>query len=135
VADWWSIEVMDGQSSAALWWETRRDVLIEAAIAHGAKDWELHRHRWGVLLELCFAEEADWEAFYGLPAVQAALDAVPDPLAGLLVHRGRGGSSGIRSPRRPTPLAGAGAAALPEPSGPEYADLRATETTLAGPRR
>lgn len=134
MTDWWSIEVMDGSSSATLWWEAHRDSLIQGAVAFGVKDWEFHPHRWGVLLELCFADEVQWEAFYQLPAVQAALDAVPDPVAGLLVHRGRGGSSGGRSPRRPRPLAGAGAAALPEPAEPAYADLRTAETTLAGPQ-
>jgi hypothetical protein len=60
-------------------------------------------------------DEWHWEFFYSLPAVQAALDAVPDPLSGLAVHRGRGGASGTRLPRRPRPLAGAGAVELPEP--------------------
>jgi len=60
---------------------------------------------------------ARWKDAHGaaLPAVQAALDATPDPVKGLLVHRGRGGSSGARLPRRPRPLAGAGAVELPEP--------------------
>jgi hypothetical protein len=40
---------------------------------------------------------------------------VPDPVKGLLVHRGRGGAAGTRLPRRPRPLAGAGAVELPEP--------------------
>jgi hypothetical protein len=68
-----------------------------------------------VVLEVAFAEEGRWERFYGLPAVQAALDATPDPVKGLVVHRGRGGSAGTRLPRRPRPLAGAGAVELPEP--------------------
>jgi hypothetical protein len=68
-----------------------------------------------VVLEVAFAEEWRWERCYGLPAVQAALDATRDPVKGLLVHRGRGGSSGTRLPRRPRPLAGAGAVELPEP--------------------
>lgn len=49
------------------------------------------------------------------PVVEAALDAVPDRVNGLLIHRGRGGSSGTRRPRRPIPMAGSGAVALPEP--------------------
>jgi hypothetical protein len=75
-----------------------------------------------VVLEVAFPDEARWEAFRDLPATRAALDAVPDPVNGLLVHRGRGGSSGARSPRRPRPLAGAGAVALPEPEPPRDAD-------------
>ena len=45
----------------------------------------------------------------------AALDAVPDPVTGVLVYRGRGGSSGKRNPRKPRPLIGSGSAALPMP--------------------
>ena len=41
------------------------------------------------------------EVFRGLPSVRAALDAVPDPLAGLLVHRGRGGAAGRFAPDPP----------------------------------
>jgi hypothetical protein len=54
--------------------------------------------------------------FRALPAVRAALDAVPDPVNGLLIYRGRGGSAGRPVPRKPRPLAGAGAVALPEPT-------------------
>ena len=66
------------------------------------------------MLEVSFAEEADWLRFRGLSAVRAALDGVPDPVNGLLVYRGRGGSSGSRSPRRPRPAPTAGAMALEE---------------------
>jgi hypothetical protein len=48
--------------------------------------------------------------------VRAALDAVPDPAFGLITYRGRGGSSGARDPRKPKPIVGAGAAALPLPA-------------------
>jgi hypothetical protein len=68
-----------------------------------------------VVLEVAFEDEWRWERFYGLPAVRAALDATPDPVGGLAVHRGRGGAAGTRLPRRPRPLAGAGAVELPEP--------------------
>jgi hypothetical protein len=68
-----------------------------------------------VVLELEVPDEAAWEAFRGLPAVAAALDAVPDPVSGLIVYRGRGGSSSRPEPRKPRPLAGSGAAALPLP--------------------
>jgi hypothetical protein len=56
-----------------------------------------------VVLEVAFTDERRWESFYALPAVQAALDATPDPLKGLVVHRGRGGTTGTRLPRRPAP--------------------------------
>jgi hypothetical protein len=113
--EWWSIEVFNGRSPAARWKDAHGEALVEAALTNGVVDWAWHEYRWGVVLEVAFAAEWRWERFYGLPAVQAALDATPDPVKGLLVHRGRGGSSGARLPRRPRPLAGAGAVELPEP--------------------
>ncbi len=112
---WFSIEVLDGAESASVWSEAHRDALIESALLNRATDWNWHRHTWGVVLELAFADEAAWERFRDLPAVQAALDMVPDPVSGLIMYRGRGGSAGTVSPRRPKPLAGAGSAALPLP--------------------
>jgi len=67
------------------------------------------------VFEVEFGTDAEWESFRTLPMVQAALDAVPDPVNGLLIYRGRGGGAGSVSPRRPRPTAGAGAMALPEP--------------------
>ena len=115
MAGWWSIEVFHGESSARLWQDNYSNALIESAVTHGATNWEWHEHRWGVVFEVEFAEDSDWEVFRALPAVQAALDAVPDPVNGLLVYRGRGGGAGATSPRTPRPAAGAGAMALPEP--------------------
>jgi hypothetical protein len=115
VACWYSIEVFDGASSASLWAEAYGDTLIESALVTGASDWSSHRHTWGVVLELAFEDEAAWEAFRQLPTVTAALDAVPDPVTGLIVYPGRGGSSAAYEPRRPRPLVGSGSAALPLP--------------------
>lgn len=115
MALWYSIEVLDGASSASLWSEAYGDSLIENALASGAADWGWHRHTWGVVLELSFEDEAAWERFRGLPTVEAALDAVPDPLTGLIVYQGRGGDSSSPVPRRPRPLRGSGSAALPLP--------------------
>ena len=112
---WFSIEVFDGASPASLWSESWGDVITEAAFTSGATDWSWHRHTWGVVLELDFADEATFEWFRGLTIVQAALDAVPDPVSGIIVYKGRGGSAGRVQPRKPRPLAGAGAAALPLP--------------------
>ena len=112
---WYSIEVFDGSTSASVWAEAYRDALIETAITSGATDWSWHRHTWGVVFEVSFGDEAAWEGFTNLPVVKAALDAVPDPLTGLIVYRGRGGSSGSPYPRRPRPLIGSGSAALPLP--------------------
>lgn len=115
MSEWYSIEVFDGASSAALWSDMHGDPLLESALSTGAKDWSWHRHSWGVVLELEFADIKSWEAWRALPHVQAALDAVPDPISGLIVYRGRGGSSGTSRPRRPRPFQGSGSAALPLP--------------------
>jgi hypothetical protein len=112
---WFSIEVLDGASSAALWQEAHGDALVEAAFLTGATDWNWHRHTWGVVLELELADEDAWERFRAGLAVRTALDAVPDPVSGLIVYKGRGGSAGRAQPRKPRPLIGSGAAALPLP--------------------
>jgi len=113
---WWmSIEVLNGELPAARWKDAHGPFLTEAALTHGAVGWSWLHRDWGVILEIEFATEADWDRFRALPAVQAALDAVPDPANGLLVYPGRGGSSGRVVPRRPRPRAGGGAAALPIP--------------------
>jgi len=112
---WFSIEVFDGASSAALWADAYGDAIVESAFGAGATDWHWHRNTWGTVLELEFGDEAAWEDFQLLPGVVAALDNVPDPVSGLLLYKGRGGSAGRVQPRRPRPLAGSGAAALPLP--------------------
>ena len=112
---WFCIEVLDGASSASLWSEAHGDTLIESALLRGASDWNWHRHTWGIVLELAFDDETAWDRFRALPAVQATLDAVPDPVTGLIVYRGRGGSAGTAEPRKPRPMVGAGSAALPLP--------------------
>ncbi len=110
-----SIEVLDGDFSASVWEQAHGDGLVQAAILHGAVDWEWHRLRWGVVLELSFVDEESWERFRTDPAVVSALESVPDRVSGLMIYRGFGGSSGRAQPRRPRPLTGAGAAALPLP--------------------
>ncbi len=132
MAEWWSIEVFHGEFSAARWQDAHGSFLIEAAISHGAIDWQWHEHRWGVVFEVVFEDERQWDAFRGLAAVRAALDAVPDPVNGLLIYRGRGGGAGALSPRRPRPAAGADALALPEPVLDQYLDLTSSEVVLAG---
>jgi hypothetical protein len=112
---WYSIEVFDGGASASLWAEAHADAMTEAALTSGASDWTWERHSWGVAFEVLFEDDATWEAYCANPVVQRSLDAVPDPLTGLLVYKGRGGSSGAAKPRKPRPLAGSGAAALPLP--------------------
>jgi hypothetical protein len=129
---WYSVEVFDGASSALGWAEAWSDTLIGSALGTGATDWAWHHHSWGVVFEVAFDDEAAWDLFRSQSSVLAALDAVPDPLTGLIVYRGRGGSSGAIEPRTPRPLAGSGSAALPIPwdLGLEWpADLNA----LTGP--
>lgn len=130
MAEWWSVEVFHGEFPARQWRDTHSATLIESAISHGAIDWAWHEHRWGVVFEVEFGDDERWEAFRALPAVRAALDAVPDPVNGLLVYRGRGGGAGALSPRRPRPAAGAGAMELPEPGAEPVLDL--TSSTPAG---
>jgi hypothetical protein len=89
-------------------------------LTNGVSNWEWHLHQWGVVLELRFSDDERREQFRSLPTMQAALDAVPDPVAGLLVYLGRGGGAGTAVPRRPrpTPLAGAVALGGPVPVPP-----------------
>ena len=111
---WWSIEVLDAPGeSARAWRDAHGNALTEAAITNGAYDWQWQQHSWGTLFEIAFASDERWEVFRTLPAVRAALDATPDPVNGLLIYPGRGGSSGRVQPRRPRPIAGAGAATIP----------------------
>jgi hypothetical protein len=129
VTDWWAIEVLHGERfSANRWWDAHRDALIESAITHGALDWSWQERSWGGAFEVEFVDEFAAEAFFALPGVRAALDAVPDPTQLLSVHRGRGGAAGVRHPRRPLPQAGGGVAELPPPEPdplPELMRLRA----------
>jgi hypothetical protein len=116
--DWWSIEVRNGEFPATQWRRSHGDALVEAAMGAGASNWAWHELSWGVVLELEFADERWWAAFRDLPALRAALDAVPDPVSGVLVYPGRGGMSGSPQPRHPRPLPVAGAAELPIPPDP-----------------
>lgn len=130
-----SIEVLDGDFPAWLWAEAHGDGLVEAALQCQVIEWRWRHFEWGTVLELDFADEAGWERFRDSTAVQAALDAVPDRISGLLIYRGRGGTSAPREPRRPRPISGAGAAALEfpgqwvfEPAGdPLYVRATASE--------
>ena len=111
--EWLTIEVLDGDVPASEWARAYENLLVEAAITSGAGYWDSHTTRWGVVLELVFEDDDRLERYRGLPVVRAALDAVPDPAAGLIVYRGRGGGSGALVPRHPRPLPVAGAAPLP----------------------
>lgn len=115
---WWSIEVRNGDISAQVWREGYGEALTEAAITHGARNWQWLVQPWGMIFEIAFAEPEDWLRYRDLPGVRAALDAVPDRINGLYICPGRGGSAGAgkrRWPRRPR---GAGAAPIPEEPRP-----------------
>jgi hypothetical protein len=115
---WWSIEVRNSMLPAAAWRAGYGEILVEAALTHGVRNWHWGMWSSGVVLELGFADYDDWARFRSLPLVTAALDAVPDPINGLYVYPGRGGSAAASLPRRgPRPL-GAGAAPLPEEPAP-----------------
>jgi hypothetical protein len=139
MAEWWSIEVLHGygNASAFLWQSAYQSEFIEAALTNGALDATWHVDIWGVAFEVCFDDADKWEAFRNLPIIRGALDAVPDPVNGLLIYRGRGGSSAAGKPRRPRPAPSAAAVALPEPEEERYVDLtgiRPPELAGAGSR-
>jgi hypothetical protein len=123
MTEWWSIEVLHGASSAFRWQDQHDSDLIEAALTNGAADGSWHADSWGVVFEVLFETEEQWEAFRNLPAVRAALDAVPDPVNGLLVYRGRGGGAGAHKPRTPKPGPSASAVSRPEPEAGLDLDL------------
>jgi hypothetical protein len=128
VSYWLTIEVQDGEMSADRWRDAHGQWLTEAAITNRGRTWEWHRTRWGVVLEIEFTDEEQRDRFRTLPAVVAALDAVPDPVSGLLVYPGRGGSSGATKPRAPHPAPLAGAAEAPV-SPDLFLDTTSTATT------
>jgi hypothetical protein len=116
MAEWWSIEVFSGDKLPASGWRyAYEDDLTEAAITNGALYYEWHDTEYGVIFEVLFPGEDEWESFRELPAVRAALDGVPDPVNGLLIYRGRGGSAGETKPRKPKPAPGAVALEIEEP--------------------
>jgi hypothetical protein len=116
MAEWWSIEVFSGDKvPGSAWRYSYEDALTEAAVTHGALYWDWYDSQYGVVFEVCFATDEQWEAFRALASVKGALDAVPDPVSGLLIYRGRGGAAGSRHPRKPRPAPGAAALELEEP--------------------
>ena len=130
MSEWWSIEVFDASElPARRWKDSYQDELTEAAVTHGALSWEWHEHRYGVVFEVLFQSDEQWEVFRALPAVRSALDGVPDPVNGLIVYKGRGGGSGPRKPRKPKPAPNAGVMAMPEPD-----EERELDHAQLGPR-
>jgi hypothetical protein len=116
MAEWWTVEVFSGDKQpASAWRYSYEDMLTAAAISHGAVYWDWYDSEYGVVFEVCFATDKQWEAFLALATVKGALDSVPDPVDGLLVYRGRGGAAGSRKPRGPRPAPSAAAMELAEP--------------------
>jgi hypothetical protein len=130
--EWLAIEVFDADVPASGWQRAYGDSLTEAALTHGTAVWEWHTTRWGVVLELRFDTDEQLERYRSLPVVRAALDAVPDPVSGLLVYRGRGGGAGASVRRHPRPRPVAGAASLPSPEPDEYVGHHLFAADLAG---
>jgi hypothetical protein len=118
--EWWSTEVFHGEFRARQGQDAHSSVLTGPAVTAGATGWEWHEHRWGAVFEVEPGGDSRWETFRAIPAVQAALDAVPDPVKLLPVPQGGGAS-----PRRPQPAAGAGAMARSRPDAEERAGLAA----------
>jgi hypothetical protein len=74
---------------------TLQSRIRKACRAHrGSVRLAMARARLGAVLEVELPDEVAWDRLLAAPAVRAALDAVPDPIGGLLAHRGRGGGSG-----------------------------------------
>lgn len=133
MAEWYTIEVFHGDKMLATGWRyAYEDTLTEAAVASGALYWEWSEHSYGVVFEACFDGDEQWAAFRELVAVRAALDAVPDREAGLLIYRGRGGGAGARKPRKPKPAPSAAALSLDEPGAERRVDLTVIAPERAG---
>lgn len=133
-----SIEVLDAAFPASSWQQGFGDRLIATALEHGATEWRWVERPWGVVLEIAFSSEKWCLRWRDLPAIRSAFDAVPDPVNGLIFHRGWGGTSGSGEPRRPRPVAGAGAAEVPVPEPdktPEDCLAAGAPSPMVGPLR
>jgi hypothetical protein len=128
-----SIEVLDAAFPASSWRTAYGDMLTATAVEWGAAEWRWVERPWGVVLEVAFRKERACDAWRNQPAVRSAFDAVPDPVNGLVFHRGWGGTSGSGEPRQPRPFAGAGAAEIPLPEDEIDLIVEAVATVSDGP--
>jgi hypothetical protein len=77
VTEWWSIEAFHSEFQvASRWKDACSSSLIESAVSHGALEWAWIEHPGGVLFEVCFTDDAQWEAFRRLP--EPEYERVPD---------------------------------------------------------
>lgn len=60
MAEWFSIEVFDGASSARAWKEAYGDAVVAAAHTEGVSDWEWHEFSWGVVLGVELPDDFAW---------------------------------------------------------------------------
>lgn len=136
---WTSIEVFDGPFAARQWAETYADALIETAVTSGALDWELKRTAWGIVFEVAFRSDAEWNAYKDTPVVVEALKTAPNPSTGVLIYRGRSLDGGHGAARKPKPKTGSGSSALAlplsslpllEPLPPLFSDTRVDRRLL-----
>ena len=133
-----AIEIIDAAFPASSWQRAYGDALTNAAMSWSGLDWEWREFKWGLLFMVAFPSEAEYDEWRRTPVVIAALDAVPDPVNGLVFHRGWGGTSGSGEPRRGKPMAGAGGAELPVPEETVQGDVVADvvrDATGSGPVR
>ena len=72
MALWMSLEIFDGEVSAAQWAAAYGDALTEAALAGGALDWSWHSHNWGEIFEVEFADEDAWDRYIGIDRLTRA---------------------------------------------------------------
>ena len=81
MAEWWSIEVFSGDKLPASGWRyAYEDELTEAAITHGALYYEWHDTQYGVIFEVLFPSDEQWEAFRALPGQPKRVGQVPGHL-------------------------------------------------------
>jgi hypothetical protein len=132
-----SIEIFNGAYAAQLWAETHVDTFIEAAIVHGAIDWDRKKTAWGIAIEIEFESEKMWKEFRHADAVRSLLKNTPDPVNGVLIYRGRSLDGGSSARRRKKPKSGSGGAAvsLPYVTVPFMEPLAALFSDMAVDRR
>ncbi len=68
MAEWWSIEVFSGDKLPASGWRyAYEDELTEAAITNGAIYYEWHDSEYGVIFEVLFPSDSEWEGSVRCP--------------------------------------------------------------------